>query len=70
MQGDSDTTTPPSGHREFERRMAKHKNKCKLVLYAGQNHGFFNPGRGDGSGYKNTTEAMTTFLESIGYLSN
>ena len=68
LQGDADTTTPPSGHREFERRMKKHKNDCRLILYPGQKHGFFNPGRGDGSGFKNTTAAMTDFFQSIGYL--
>ncbi|MCA9211654.1 MAG: alpha/beta hydrolase fold domain-containing protein [Planctomycetales bacterium] len=68
MQGDADTTTPPSGHREFERRMVEQKNECKLLLYPGETHGFFNPGRGDGSGHAKTTQAMTEFLESIDYV--
>ena len=68
MQGNADTTTPASGHREFERRMTKHGNRCRLMLYPGQKHGFFNPGRGDGTGFKNTTAAMTEFLEALGYL--
>ena len=68
MQGEADTTTPVSGHREFERRMTLHRNRCKLILYPGQKHGFFNPDRGDGSGFRETTKAMTEFLESIGYL--
>lgn len=69
LQGLADTTTPPSGHREFERRMTMHNNVCRLVMYPHEQHGFFNLGRGDNSGYQETTREMIAFLKSHGFLS-
>jgi acetyl esterase len=42
-------------------------NRCELVGYDGQPHGFFNFGRKDGK-YAETLAAMDAFLVSLGWL--
>jgi len=43
-------------------------NRCELVGFDGQGHGFFNHGRGDNSNYQKTIDALDKFLVSIGFL--
>jgi acetyl esterase/lipase len=66
FQGAADTTTPPAGHREFQRRMLEAGNRCRLELFEGEKHGFFNPGRG--KGYDTTTQMLDQFLAEIRFL--
>ncbi len=68
FQGDADKTTPPQGHLLFQRKMILAGNVCELVLFPGAGHGFFNPGRGDGSGYRDTSALLRGFLVSIDFL--
>ena len=48
--------------------MKKAGNRCELVGYEGQGHGFFNYGRGDGRYYRETLAAADKFLVSLKYL--
>ena len=42
--------------------------RCDLHLYDGQEHGFFNYGRGDNTHYRLTLIAADKFLTSLGWL--
>ena len=60
---------------EFAKRMKAAGNRCDLVPYKDQVHGFFNAGRGQGAkreaanrNYHRTLKQMDRFLESLGYL--
>jgi arylsulfatase A-like enzyme/acetyl esterase/lipase len=68
FHGRADTTVPFSTAEAFTRRMQQAGNRCELVGYDEQKHGFFNYGRGDGTYYRETLAAMDTFLVSLGYL--
>jgi acetyl esterase/lipase len=68
FHGTADTTVPISQAERFCEAMKKHGNRCELKSYEGRQHGFFNYGRGDGSDYRSTLQAMDEFLVSIGYL--
>ncbi len=48
--------------------MAAAGNRCELVGYPGQGHGFFNPFREDQSAYQDTVRRMDDFLVSLGWL--
>jgi hypothetical protein len=48
--------------------MKKHGNRCELVGYENQGHGFFNYGKGDNSMFRATVTEMDAFLKSLGYL--
>ena len=48
--------------------MTEAGNKCVLVPFEGQKHGFFNYGRGDGSAYVETVRKLDEFLADLGYL--
>ncbi len=43
-------------------------NKCRIVTYEGQKHGFFNFARSHGKYYKLTVAEMDKFLVSLGWL--
>lgn len=43
-------------------------NRCGLVGYDDQEHGFFNSGRGDGPHFTKTVAEMDKFLVSLGRL--
>jgi acetyl esterase len=68
FHGKADSTVPYSTAEAFTALMTKAGNRCELVGYEGQPHGFFNYGRGDGSKYRETVAAMDAFLVSLGYL--
>jgi acetyl esterase len=57
------------GARYFERRMLAAGNRCELLLYEGEDHGFFHFGRADNVPFARTLEAADRFLVSLGYLS-
>ena len=43
-------------------------NRCDLEGYEGQNRGFFNFGRGDGSAFRSTLAKLDAFFVSLGWL--
>jgi acetyl esterase len=68
LHGKADTTVPYATAEAFAKAMTAAGNRCELVGYEGQPHGFFNYGRGDDKYYQETVAAMDRFLESLGYL--
>ena len=67
FHGKADTTVPYVTAEAFARVMKAAGNRCELVGYDGQPHGFFNFGRKDGK-YTETLTAMDAFLVSLGWL--
>jgi dipeptidyl aminopeptidase/acylaminoacyl peptidase len=63
MHGRADTTVPFATAQAFADAMKKAGNKCELVGYEGERHGFFNTEK-----YDETVAAMDGFLTSLGYL--
>ena len=63
LHGRADTTVPFAGVEAFAAEMKKHGNRCELVGYEGQSHGFFNSAR-----YDETIAEADKFLVSLGYL--
>lgn len=75
FHGEDDPTVLFASVVEFEKRMKAAGNRCELVGFKGQKHGFFNAGRGKGEArakanhyYYETVREMERFLESLGYL--
>lgn len=68
FHGRADTTVPYATVEAFTRVMQKVGNRCELVGFDGQPHGFFNYGRGDNQNYRATLAATDAFLVSLGYL--
>ena len=68
FHGDADTTVPIESAKIFAEKSQAKGNRCELVSYAGQPHGFFNYGRGDNSMFIATVTEMDRFLSSLGYL--
>ncbi|MBM3333673.1 alpha/beta hydrolase [Candidatus Sumerlaeota bacterium] len=58
-----------SGAQFFQKNMKEAGNRCELLTYEGQAHGFFNFGRGDNKFFRDTVEQMDKFLASLGYIS-
>jgi acetyl esterase len=67
FHGTADTTVPYSTAEAFTRVMHAAGNRCELVGYEGQPHGFFNHGRANGR-YAETLAAADDFLVSLGWL--
>jgi acetyl esterase len=63
LHGKADTTVPFSTVEVFAAEMKKSGNRCELVGYEGQPHGFFNSAR-----YAETLAEADKFLVSLGYL--
>lgn len=63
LHGRADTTVPYASAEAFAAEMTKKGNRCKLVGYEGQAHGFFNAAR-----YDETLAEADKFLVSLGYL--
>ena len=69
FHGKADTTVPYATVELFAQAMTAAGNKCTLVGYEGQAHGFFNYGRGNNNEYYEKTVAeLDRFLEGLGYL--
>ena len=68
FHGKADSTVPYASAEAFARAMERAGNRCTLVGYEGQAHGFFNYGRGGGEYYTKTVQAMDEFLVDLGYL--
>ena len=63
FHGKDDTTVPYSTVEKFTEVMKAAGNRCELVGYEGQPHGFFNKAK-----YAETLAAADDFLVSLGYL--
>ena len=63
FHGKADTTVPYSTVEKFAEVMKTAGNRCELVGYEGQPHGFFNKAK-----YAETLAATDAFLVSLGYL--
>jgi acetyl esterase len=63
FHGKADSTVPYATVEKFTEVMKAAGNRCELVGYEGQPHGFFNRAK-----YAETLEAADTFLTSLGYL--
>ncbi len=69
FHGKADTTVPYNTAEAFTAKMTANGNKCKLVGYEGQVHGFFNYGRSDNNKYyTETVREADNFLVSIKFL--
>ena len=68
FHGKADTTVPYATAAAFEKKMKEVGNRCELVGYEGETHGFFNHGRGDGSAYTDTVRRTDEFFVSLGWL--
>jgi acetyl esterase/lipase len=68
FHGKADTTVPYITAEAFANGMRTAGNRCELVGYEGQGHGFFNYGRGDSRYYRETLKAADEFLVSLGFL--
>lgn len=68
FHGKTDETVPYRTAEAFATAMRKAGNRCELVGYDEQAHGFFNFGRGDGRYYNETLAVADAFLVSLGYL--
>ena len=69
FHGKADTTVPYRTVELFAQRMLEVGNRCELVGFEGQTHGFFNYGRGDNKAYYETLRKTDEFLAALGYLS-
>jgi len=63
FHGKADTTVPYATVAKFAEVMQASGNRCELVGYEGQTHGFFNKAK-----YQETLDATDAFLVSLGYL--
>lgn len=68
FHGKADTTVPYITVEAFTRKMQAAGNQCTLVGFDGQNHGFFNYGRGGNKYYDETLTRAEQFLAKLGYL--
>ncbi len=63
FHGKADTTVPYATVEKFTEVMKAAGNRCELVGYEAQPHGFFNKAK-----YQETLDATDAFLVSLGYL--
>jgi acetyl esterase len=63
FHGKADTTVPYATVEKFTEVMKAAGNRCELIGYEGQPHGFFNKAK-----YAETLAATDAFLVSLGYL--
>jgi acetyl esterase/lipase len=68
FHGRSDTTIPFASAQAFADAMKKAGNRCELIGYDGQSHGFFNYKPGGNPFYDQTVAKMDEFLVSLGWL--
>ncbi len=56
------------GAQQFQQAMVAAGNRCELMTWEGQKHGFFNLGKADNRYFIATVEAADRFLASLGFL--
>ncbi len=64
FHGKADTTVPYASVEAFTKKMQAAGNRCELVGFDGEKHGFFN----SNPGYDETLRKAEEFLASLGYL--
>ena len=69
FHGKADSTVPYATAEAFTAAMKKAGNRCELMGAEGQQHGYFNYGRGDGAMFRETVTQMDKFLASLGWIS-
>ena len=69
FHGDSDNTVNPETVILYNSKMKMFNNFCRLFLYEGEEHGFFNFGRNDNGAFVDTLNKMDAFLIELGYIS-
>jgi len=69
FHGKADTTVPFATVEVFAAAMKKAGNRCEVAGFEGQQHGFFNFGRGDNAMFLATLTQADKFLASLGWLS-
>lgn len=67
FHGAADTTVPFESVQRFQQAMKKAGNRCELVPFKGEKHGFFNYSRSR-KNYNATMRRTDEFLTSLGYL--
>jgi len=68
FHGIADETVPYQTVELFTKKMHMFGNRCELFGYKGEEHAFFNFGRGDNAAFIDTVNKMDAFLVSLGYL--
>ena len=68
FHGEKDKTVPYHQAALFCDAMKSAGNRCELVGYPGQGHGFFNARRADDSAYRDSMARTDDFLVSLGWL--
>ena len=68
FHGDSDTTVDPQMVILFNSKMEMSNIFCKLFIYEGEEHGFFNYGRKLNGAFIDTVNKMDNFLVELGYI--
>lgn len=68
FHGQTDKTVPYRHAELFTAAMTAAGNRCELIGYRDQGHGFFNAHRENNSAYRDTTRRMDDFLVSLGWL--
>ncbi|MCL5269241.1 MAG: alpha/beta hydrolase, partial [bacterium] len=68
QHGKDDTTVPFASMELFRKAMQADGNRCDLIGYEGQQHGFFNAGRGNNEMFRQTLAAADNFLVDLGFL--
>ena len=68
FHGDSDTTVDPQMVILFNSKMEMSNIFCKLFIYEGEKHGFFNYGRKLNGAFIDTVNKMDNFLVELGYI--
>jgi acetyl esterase/lipase len=68
FHGKADNTVPYATVELFTKAMTEAGNRCQLVGYEGQAHGFFNYGRGGNEYYEKTIKELDGFLKELGYI--
>ena len=68
FHGEDDTTVPLKNILALEAKLDALKVPNQVFTYAGQSHGFFNPGREEGKYFWRTLQVTDAFFQSLGYL--
>jgi acetyl esterase len=68
FHGIDDKTVPFKTVDLFRKKMRENSNRCELVGYHDEGHGFFNYGKNSNGPFIDTVRKMDAFLCSIGYL--
>jgi acetyl esterase/lipase len=69
FHGKADTTVPFATVEVFAAAMKQAGNRCEVSGFEGQQHGFFNFGKGDNAMFRETLKQADKFLASLGWLS-